>query len=413
MTFDWAVRGWTGPGRAVTVGSGRQALGLLARWCRGNGIGTVLAPAFCCPTMVTPFWLEGMSVRFTAVDERLVMAAEPLRAARAGLDGPVAVLVARTGGSGPSAALRAELARMRRRGDLVIDDATHAVLADLADDERPGWCDASVASLRKLLPVPDGALLRAEDGVDVDPVGPATGGDPGRGPVSRRELPALFDAPHRPVPDGALAHLDALARAEARFDAALSPAPPCPATLRVLAGLDGAGLARRTAANSQTLARALAGSGVGTINPGAPPRCSSASGTPRRSTSSSPPAASSPPWTGPGRTRSTGPCGRRGCSPSTPAPSPAWRTPPPAPGSAGRPGSSAVPGPVANPPRTGPGSPCRTPPPQSPRSGAPRDGARLRHEPPGPVEREPVLPPGIHALPFSAWSTSSSGATST
>lgn len=270
MTFDWAVRGWTGPGRAVTVGSGRQALGLLARWCRGNGIGTVLAPAFCCPTMVTPFWLEGMSVRFTAVDERLVMAAEPLRAARAGLDGPVAVLVARTGGSGPSAALRAELARMRRRGDLVIDDATHAVLADLADDERPGWCDASVASLRKLLPVPDGALLRAEDGVDVDPVGPATGGDPGRGPVSRRELPALFDAPHRPVPDGALAHLDALARAEARFDAALSPAPPCPATLRVLAGLDGAGLARRTAANSQTLARALAGSGVGTINPGAP-----------------------------------------------------------------------------------------------------------------------------------------------
>ena len=111
MTFDWAVRGWTGPGRAVTVGSGRQALGLLARWCRGNGIGTVLAPAFCCPTMVTPFWLEGMSVRFTAVDERLVMAAEPLRAARAGLDGPVAVLVARTGGSGPSAALRAELAK--------------------------------------------------------------------------------------------------------------------------------------------------------------------------------------------------------------------------------------------------------------------------------------------------------------
>ncbi|MFC2640586.1 MAG: hypothetical protein ACFN04_03320 [Propionibacterium acidifaciens] len=270
MTFDWAVRGWAGPGRAVTVGSGRQALGLLARWCRGNGIGTVLAPAFCCPTMVTPFWLEGMSVRFTAVDERLVMAAGPLRTARAGLDGPVAVLVARTGGAGPSTALRAELARMRRRGDLVIDDATHAVLADLAGGGRPDWCDASVASLRKLLPVPDGALLRVGDGIDVDPVGPATGGAPDRGPVSRRELPALFDAPHRPVPDGALAHLDALARAEARFDASLSPAPPCPATLRTLARLDWAGLARRTAANSRVLARALAGSGVGTVNPGVP-----------------------------------------------------------------------------------------------------------------------------------------------
>lgn len=270
MTFDWAVRGWAGPGRAVTVGSGRQALGLLARWCRGNGIGTVLAPAFCCPTMVTPFWLEGMSVRFTAVDERLVMAAGPLRTARASLDGPVAVLVARTGGSGPSAALRAELARMRRRGDLVIDDATHAVLADLAGGGRPDWCDASVASLRKLLPVSDGALLRVGDDIDVDPVGPATGGAPDRGPVSRRELPALFDAPHRPVPDGALAHLDALARAEARFDASLSPAPPCPATLRTLARLDWAGLARRTAANSRVLARALAGSGVGTVNPGVP-----------------------------------------------------------------------------------------------------------------------------------------------
>ena len=284
---------------------------------------------------------------------------------------------------------------------------------DLADDERPGWCDASVASLRKLLPVPDGALLRAEDGVDVDPVGPATGGDPGRGPVSRRELPALFDAPHRPVPDGALAHLDALARAEARFDAALSPAPPCPATLRVLAGLDGAGLARRTAANSQTLARALAGSGVGTINPGVPaPLLVRVRDAAAIDVELAARGVFSPmDWARPDSVDGT--LWPEGVLALDTRPVPGLATPSPAPGSAGRPGSSAVPGPVADPPRTGPGSPCRTPPPQSPRSGAPRDGARLRHEPPGPVEREPVLPPGIHALPFSAWSTSSSGATST
>ncbi|RLP09645.1 hypothetical protein [Propionibacterium australiense] len=93
MTIGWVESGWGRPGRAVALGSGRQGLGLLARWCRDRGIRTVLAPAFCCITMVTPLWLEGLSVRFVPVDERLVMDAGSLRTARAEYDGPVAVPV--------------------------------------------------------------------------------------------------------------------------------------------------------------------------------------------------------------------------------------------------------------------------------------------------------------------------------
>lgn len=272
MTIDWAVSGWGRPGSALTVGSGRQGLGLLARWCRSTGISTVLAPAFCCTTMITPFWLEGMSVRFVAVDERLVMDADSLRTARAGHDGPVAVLVARTGGSGPSPRLRAELAATRRDGGLVIDDATHAILADTASGARPSWCDASLASLRKLLPVADGALVHVRDGIGLESDLAVPGQNPpGEVLALRGDLPVLARGePQRPFPSGAGRYLDALARAEAHFDESLSPTAPSTVTRRVLGDLDGDALARRTAQNARVLAGALSGSGARMINPGVP-----------------------------------------------------------------------------------------------------------------------------------------------
>lgn len=336
MTFDWAETGWARPGNSLALGSGRQGLSLLARWCRDHGIGTLLAPAFCCVTMLTPFWLEGLSVRPSAVDERLVLDARGLRAARAGVAGPVAVLVARTGGSGPDEALLAELAVLRRRGDLVIDDATHAVLADLLTGHRPDWCDASVASLRKLLPVPDGALLRVREGMELpepapaqdspaqtlptlgtpqhppaqDPStqnpsakNPSVQGSPAQSPPPRGRppqqpsapcppaprspaqgpgtpdevnalrgglLPLIDEEPQRPVPAGAVAYLDALARAEDRLDASLRPTAAGPTTRQALDDLDGPDLARRTAGNSRILSEALAGARVRLVNPGAP-----------------------------------------------------------------------------------------------------------------------------------------------
>ena len=145
------------------TGNGKQALGLVARALRSRGVRTVLVPRYRCEAMVLPFELEGMRARTVDVGPDLLLEPRALAAALADEPG-AAVLHCETYGNRARDDLADLLARARRTGRAVIADATHSLL------DRPrlldGAADVVVASLRKLLPVPDGAVIAW------DPAGP-------------------------------------------------------------------------------------------------------------------------------------------------------------------------------------------------------------------------------------------------
>lgn len=160
------------------VGNGKQALTLVARALRDGGTRAVLVPRYHCGTMVLPFTLEG--VRVHPVDVGADLQIDPASLVRALAREPgAAVLHCETYGNRGGRNLAAVLAAARRNGSALVLDATHSLIDRLirtvgaagspaltasGPDRRPGtgrdgpW-DAVVASMRKLLPVPDGARL--------------------------------------------------------------------------------------------------------------------------------------------------------------------------------------------------------------------------------------------------------------
>jgi len=150
------------------LGNGKQALSLVACALRDAGVHTVLAPRYSCETMLTPFELEGMHLRLVEVGDDLLL--DPTELAHALDQEPgAAVLHCETYGAQASPSLTRLLRQARRAGSPVILDATHSLL------ERPellatspalpaGPWQVALASTRKLLPVPDGAVLAWCDG---------------------------------------------------------------------------------------------------------------------------------------------------------------------------------------------------------------------------------------------------------
>ncbi|MDN5976775.1 MAG: hypothetical protein L0I04_03320 [Acidipropionibacterium jensenii] len=161
------------PAGAPPVALGRQALALAARGARDAGRRTVLVPWYCCQTMVTPWELEGMSVRRIPVGPDLLMDAaalsHSLRDCREAGEHPV-VLHCQTLGLHAGPQLAGVLARVARTGALVVD-RTHSFLEDhcphASPDASPG-CDApagsvEIVSSRKLLPLAEVAWITGPD----------------------------------------------------------------------------------------------------------------------------------------------------------------------------------------------------------------------------------------------------------
>lgn len=123
----------------------------------------MLAPRYSCETMLAPFELEGMHLRLIDVGDDLLL--DPTGLAHALDQEPgAAVLHCETYGAQARPCLTRLLHQARHAGSTVILDATHSLL------ERPGLLATSpalpagpwqvaLASTRKLLPVPDGAVL--------------------------------------------------------------------------------------------------------------------------------------------------------------------------------------------------------------------------------------------------------------
>lgn len=238
---------WGRCSTALCLGSGRQALGLVARWCRAHGITTVLLPAYHCETMALPFWLEAMRVRTVAVDANLQTDPEALARALAESPEPTLVLVCPVGAIAPSTGLTEVIRRARTAGHVVVEDATHALLEELASPAPAIVADIRLASLRKLLPLPEGAWLVTGPRVELGALRPRRAVDEQltraglalldqqRRWASRAGLPA---AGGHGAPESASPLVAATQAADEALDAALEPALASRRTRSDLAELD-------------------------------------------------------------------------------------------------------------------------------------------------------------------------------
>ena len=263
------------------TGNGKQALGLVARALRSRGVRTVLVPRYRCEAMVLPFELEGMRARTVDVGPDLLLEPRALAAALADEPG-AAVLHCETYGNRARGDLADLLVRARRTGRVVIADATHSLL------DRPrlldGAADVVVASLRKLLPVPDGAVIAW------DPAGPLDAPlSAGVREMERREADARIEslglallhaerafarAPRTAPAERAARErmrrrvCEIAARHEAAIEQALTPVPASASAVRRPAR--SAGRAAHARALHEAVAAMTAGgpAGVRVINPG-------------------------------------------------------------------------------------------------------------------------------------------------
>ncbi len=205
----------------------------MAQELRARGVTELLAPAFHCVTMIEPFQLEGDHAEFVPVAEDLLLDPAALASALASAvptHRPAAILHSETAGHRAGPALAAVLAAAREGGHAVVVDETHSFLDRPAD--APRTADFHIASLRKWLPLPDGAWVT---------------GVPRR-PLARHEI-------DDGVTSWGLAALAAEAagqdagelwrRAEDLVDRALQPAAMSPQACNILANLDAEDFLRR------------------------------------------------------------------------------------------------------------------------------------------------------------------------
>jgi hypothetical protein len=160
--FDWSLDGFVsaqpvlapwddGQTDICYLESGRQALALVSEALRCRGYSHLLMPQHFCESMIEPFVRDEWSIQFYSLDEAWT-ALRPtsyLPSAET-----TTVLNFPAFGVPESADWLDFLTEIQSRGGAVISDETHRVLSP-----GLGQADFRVASLRKMLPLPDGAFV--------------------------------------------------------------------------------------------------------------------------------------------------------------------------------------------------------------------------------------------------------------
>lgn len=138
------------------VQTGRQALAALAEVLEQEGRDTLLVPAYLCDSMIESFAPERWALRPYEVSERIEIVPEELeRLGRECDPSRTAALTIAYFGNEPNVAHVQAVQHLQQHGVRVIEDETHRVLGELTP-----LGDYGVASLRKVLPVADGAYVR-------------------------------------------------------------------------------------------------------------------------------------------------------------------------------------------------------------------------------------------------------------
>ncbi|TFV96948.1 hypothetical protein [Orlajensenia leifsoniae] len=153
-------------GPTLYLETGRQVLGLIADREGSSGIRTVLLPAHFCESMAQPFAERGWRILLLPLKPDLRFDLAACREVLAALNGPALAVIMSFFGSQPDVAHRRLAKELREQSVVVVEDETHRVF-------RPGGAvdaDYYFGSMRKLLPVADGAYLRGLEGTIRDSI---------------------------------------------------------------------------------------------------------------------------------------------------------------------------------------------------------------------------------------------------
>lgn len=143
------------PPDAVLVGTGRHALAVVALDLLARGIKTVVVPDHYCESMIEPFLSAGMSLQLCGTTEDLTLCERSLADLLAEGRKHLAILHSETFGTPTSSNLQTMLDAASRSDIPTVVDRTHSLFSPITPR-----ADYEVASLRKLLPIPDGGYVR-------------------------------------------------------------------------------------------------------------------------------------------------------------------------------------------------------------------------------------------------------------
>lgn len=147
---------WEQGGSVKYVQTGRQALKIVAHLLESEGRDTLLVPDFLCASMISEFDPAHWILKKFTLDADLQVDVTDL-AAQVGRIDPqrTAVMTIAYFGAEPSKKHLQSVEWLQAHGIRVIEDETHRVLGSLTTVG-----DFGIASLRKVLPVADGAYIR-------------------------------------------------------------------------------------------------------------------------------------------------------------------------------------------------------------------------------------------------------------
>lgn len=246
--FDEGSPSWRGDsdsglGSLPLLESGRQALALTSKRLKDHGFSQLIFPTHHCSSMVTPFLSDGWRICWARVthDWRILPPSVDLTHPEKSLIYSVSFF-----GVPESPTWLTWLDEQRRRGARILSDETHRV-------GGPWLLSAHhhVASLRKMLPVPDGAVLT---GLGLSTKPPGTQGEHRWEAMTlkRRQLGS-----EKPT-----SYLEAFARAEAITERDLVPARASDRTRTLLGKLAVVDMLTARSVNARALATALTGTSI-------------------------------------------------------------------------------------------------------------------------------------------------------
>lgn len=237
--------------RIAYLETGRQALAAVEQVLRQEGRRRLVLPEFFCDSMVLPFVRRGWQIVPVRVGRDLFPIPGVLAAA-IGTQQHAAVLHTPYFGRAAPDRLADELAAVRQAGARVVVDETHRLFAASAVD-----ADFSMASLRKTLPLYDGAYATGPVSAPQAPAGED------RSALGRLRADAM--AAKRRHLDGAHGrdiHLGLFRQANDLVADRLAGRAMSRASRALVQRLDYAAIVRRRRANAVALAAALAHLGV-------------------------------------------------------------------------------------------------------------------------------------------------------
>lgn len=236
-----------------TVSSGRTALAAVLFAARAAGrTGPIALPAYVCESIVQPVLEAGMQPSFFGIRDDLTVDLPGLEALVA-RERPSVVLVVDYFGFPQPAFVGAAL-RGLRDDTWVVEDC---VQGPLIDPQTPlgSVGDFAFTSFRKYLPLPDGGILRAPDGVDLPRLSSGLSNDSGLRLVAKLLREDLVrTAENSDLED---AYLQLVAEAERRLERQVPQAAMSELSVRLLAGIDVAETIRRRRENYAILHEAF------------------------------------------------------------------------------------------------------------------------------------------------------------